>query len=104
MESGVYYRAATREVVIVVDGTEAAGDGWQRLSDHTSLGLVAIRRLLVERGVAAPDVARSVYWYLGASASSNGDGGFQSSEPSMTVCEITDEHRERTQSLSAVRS
>ncbi len=65
MQRGIFFRTETNEVLSVGgDGDELPGDGWQSLTDDPALGLVSIRALLVEQGLAAEATAADAYWYM----------------------------------------
>lgn len=59
---GVYFNRAANEVMNVTDASGHPGPQWLHVSDETRLGLLAIRKLLAERGLARDPAA--VYWYL----------------------------------------
>ena len=40
------------------------GAGWLPLTGRTDLGLVALRELLVERGLVAIEEVRGYYWHM----------------------------------------
>lgn len=60
--SGVYFNRVANEVMSVTDTARQPGPQWLHVSDETRLGLLAIRKLLAERGLAPDPTA--VYWYL----------------------------------------
>ena len=65
MQRGIFYRAETNELLSVAnDGDELPGDGWRLLTDAPALGLVSIRALLVEQGLADAPTASDAYWYM----------------------------------------
>ncbi len=65
MQRGIFFRSKTNEVLSVAgDGDELPGDGWQLLTDDPALGLVSIRSLLVEQGLAGESTASDAYWYM----------------------------------------
>ena len=59
---GVYFNRTANEVMSVTDAAGHPGPQWLHVSDETGLGLLAIRKLLAERGLASDPTA--VYWYL----------------------------------------
>ena len=68
MRAGTNLRESSRELAVALDGEELPGGGWQPLTSRTDLGIVALRRLLVERGLASAGAARGHYWRMPPSA------------------------------------
>ena len=65
MKHGIYFRTATSEVLDVHDGHgQPPGGDWKHVTEEAGLGLVAVRRLLVEHGLVDGEGAKEVYWYL----------------------------------------
>ena len=60
--TGVYFNSTANEIMSVTDAAGHPGPQWLHVSDETGLGLLAIRKLLAERGLARDPTA--VYWYL----------------------------------------
>ena len=64
MRPGTYYRPASRELAVILGDEAPPGRGWQPLTGRTDLGLVALRALLVERGVVGNRDVRAYYWHM----------------------------------------
>lgn len=65
MEHGTYFRAETGELLTVPDGADAPeGGGWERVTDETGMGLVGLRRLLLDRGLIDEAGAQDIYWSM----------------------------------------
>lgn len=69
MTAGIYWRPAPdgdgTEVVTVEAGGEApSGAGWRQLDPRTELGLIAVRGLLIERGIVTAERAPEIYWHI----------------------------------------
>lgn len=65
MQQGIYFRSRTSEVTAVTDETDTLpGAGWERVAEDTRLGLVAVRHLLIERGLVDAEGAIPVYWRM----------------------------------------
>ncbi len=62
MRTGIYFNPSTNEVTSVTDADVPPRSQWQHVSDDSRLGLLAIRELVLERGLA--DDPTTVYWYL----------------------------------------
>ena len=65
MQYGIYFRKETAELARVATGQEELpGDGWEHLIEKSDLRLVALRTLLVERGLVDEHAAHDVYWHM----------------------------------------
>ena len=62
MRTGICFNRTTNEIMSVTDADDHPGPQWQHVTGETRLGLLAIRKLLVERGLV--DDATVVYWYM----------------------------------------
>lgn len=62
MRTGIYFNGTTNEITSVTDADGHPGPQWHHVSDDVGLGLLAIRQLLVERGLVGEGT--TVYWYL----------------------------------------
>ena len=61
-EPGLYYRSATNEIATAENGDGAVlGSDWLHVDADPTFGLMAARRLLVERGVVAEAAVGDVY-------------------------------------------
>lgn len=71
---GIYFNRKTREV-ISINGHEDRLDlkGWVKISDEPSLGLLAVRELVMEKRLAKD--ARDVYWSGFRRSGPGGDDG-----------------------------
>ena len=65
MQTGIYFRRETAELArVTAEQDGLPGDGWERLTDQSELGLVALRALAVERRLADEHTAHDVYWHM----------------------------------------
>ncbi len=65
MQQGIYFRSRTSEVLAVTNTTDTLpGADWERVAEDSSLGLVAVRTLLIERGLVDAVGAIPVYWHI----------------------------------------
>lgn len=64
MRAGTYLREESRELAVALEGERLPGPGWRPLTSRTDLGIVALRELLVERGIASNGSARGYYWWM----------------------------------------
>ncbi len=62
MKAGVYYNDITHEITSVTNSDLPSGAGWTHLTDEAQLGLLAVRAMLIDRGLVDDD--RAVYWHL----------------------------------------
>ncbi len=62
MKTGIYYNDTTREITSVTNGGLPSEAGWTHLTDDAQLGLLAVRAILVDRGLV--DDGTTVYWHL----------------------------------------
>ena len=62
MRTGIYFNPSTNEVTSVTDADAHPGAQWQHVSDDSKLGLLAIRKVVLERGLV--NDLTTVYWYL----------------------------------------
>ena len=62
MKTGIYYNNMTQEITSVTNGDLPSEAGWTHLTDESQLGLLAVRAILVGRGLVEDDTA--VYWHL----------------------------------------
>ena len=74
MQRGIFFRTETNELLSLAgNGDELPGDGWRLLTDDANLGLLSIRSLLVEQGLADESTMSHAYWYV--SPRKQGDAG-----------------------------
>lgn len=62
MKTGIYYNDTTKEITSVTNGVLPSEDEWTHLTDDAQLGLLAVRAILVDRGLV--DDGTTVYWHL----------------------------------------
>ena len=62
MNTGIYYNNITKEITSVTNSDLLSEAGWRQLTDDPQLGLLAVRALLVDRGLVDEDT--TVYWHL----------------------------------------
>ncbi len=62
MRTGIYYNDTTKEITSVTNGVLPSEAGLTHLTDDAQLGLLAVRAILVDRGLV--DDVTAVYWYL----------------------------------------
>ena len=62
MNTGIYYNNITKEITSVTNSDLPSEAGWRQLTDDPQLGLLAVRALLVDRGLVDEDT--TVYWHL----------------------------------------
>jgi len=78
MEMGIYFKAETNEITRV-SGSNQPEPGWLHVSQNARLGLLAVRRILAERGLVSDP--REVYWYFPQPVEETKPAGF---------CEVAD--------------
>ena len=65
MQRGIFFRAETNELLSLAgNGDELPGSDWRLLTDDANLGLLSIRSLLVEQGLADESTVSDAYWYM----------------------------------------
>ncbi len=62
MKTGIYYSDITKEITSVTNDALPSEDRWTHLTDDAQLGLLAVRAILVDRGLV--DDVTAVYWYF----------------------------------------
>ena len=62
MKTGIYYNDITNEITSVTSGALPSEAGCTHLTDDAQLGLLAVRAMLIDRGLA--DDGTAVYWHL----------------------------------------
>ncbi len=58
---GIYFHSETREVLRVAEGGLNPGEGWIRIGEDDTLGLLAVRHLVEERKLV--DDITTVEWF-----------------------------------------
>ncbi len=62
MKTGIYYNDITKEITSVTNSDPPSEAGWTHLTGETKLGLLAVRAIVVGRGLV--DDEKAVYWHL----------------------------------------
>ena len=62
VKTGIYFNGSTNEITSAIDTEQALGQEWLQVSDDRGLRLLAVRKLLVERGIVEDPT--TVYWRM----------------------------------------
>ena len=62
MKTGIYFNGRTNEIMSITDEKISVGSDWRFLTSQATLGLLAVRGVLVEQGLVCDE--KAVYWHF----------------------------------------